>query len=139
MSERLTDDEVTVLLIAAHGESMMAIGRWEPAVESLVRKGFMRQMDRFNNFITPAGKAAIEAADKEDEAAVEQALRATVRKAHLIAPLQNKMQGEVEAAAQALVQAAHAAHAATGDLMGVAIDKIAAIAVRRAKEMTDGT
>jgi hypothetical protein len=59
----LTQDELTVLLIAAEGESMMPIGRWEAPVASLVAKGYLHSNDKFNNFITDAGRKAAEAQD----------------------------------------------------------------------------
>ena len=34
----LTDDERTVLMIAAQGQSMMPLGRWETPVEHLVER-----------------------------------------------------------------------------------------------------
>lgn len=55
----LSDDEYTVLLIAKEGESMMPIGRWQPAVESLVRQGYLHRHDKFNNVITDKGRAVV--------------------------------------------------------------------------------
>jgi hypothetical protein len=56
---QLSDDEFTVLSIAAEGESMMPLGRWEQPVEHLVELGFLEQHDKFNNTITSAGKIAL--------------------------------------------------------------------------------
>lgn len=69
----LSDDEYTVLMIAAEGESMMPIGRWQPAVESLIERGYLRSLDRFNNVITPQGRAAIGTRNAEDQGAIQQA------------------------------------------------------------------
>ena len=66
----LTQDELTVLLIAAGGESMMPIGRWASPVESLVRRGYLHANDRFNNVITPEGRAAAELTQASNERAV---------------------------------------------------------------------
>jgi len=63
----LTRDELTVLLIAAEGESMMPIGRWEAPLKSLLAKGYMHANDKFNNVITPAGRAAAQR-DEDDTA-----------------------------------------------------------------------
>ena len=54
----LSQDELTILMIAAEGESMMPIGRWEKPLDSLVAKGFMHRHDKFNVVITPAGRQA---------------------------------------------------------------------------------
>jgi len=62
----LSDDEWTCLMIAAEGASMMAVGRWEASVDSLVTKGFMQRNDKFNNFITPAGREACRRAREEN-------------------------------------------------------------------------
>ncbi len=65
----LSQDELTVLMIAVHGESMMAIGRWQKPIESLLQKGYMQSRggDNFNCIITDAGRAACEARDKQDQ------------------------------------------------------------------------
>ena len=69
----LTADERTVLEIASHGESMMPIGRWEQPVEHLVELGFLDGPDRFNRYITDAGRKALEAdVDKADDAFAKQ-------------------------------------------------------------------
>ena len=65
----LSQDELTVLMIAVHGESMMAIGRWQKPIERLLQKGYMQSRggDNFNCIITPAGRAACEARDAQDQ------------------------------------------------------------------------
>jgi hypothetical protein len=64
----LSDDELTILAIAAEGESMIPLGKWEKAVERLVSLGYLRRLDKFNNVITARGKAR--AAAQEDADAV---------------------------------------------------------------------
>jgi hypothetical protein len=59
----LTQDELTVLMIAAEGESMMPIGRWEAPTRALVAKGYLLANDKYNNVITEAGRQAAEQAD----------------------------------------------------------------------------
>ena len=54
----LSQDELTILMIAAEGESMMPIGRWEKPLDSLVAKGLMHRHDKFNVVITPDGRKA---------------------------------------------------------------------------------
>jgi len=51
MSE-LSQDEFTVLLIAAEGESMIPIGRWKAPILALTDRGFMRKDDDVNFSIT---------------------------------------------------------------------------------------
>lgn len=67
-SSELTEDELTCLGICAQGESLAAIGRWEPSVDALVEKGLLVRHDKFNNTITPAGRAALagETADADE-------------------------------------------------------------------------
>lgn len=77
----LTTDELTVLMIAAQGESMMAIAHWKQPVESLIAKGYLQSRgdDNFNCVITPAGRAACEARDREDMDAFKNAVAKKVR------------------------------------------------------------
>ncbi len=68
----LTEDELTILMIAMRGESMMPIGRWEDTVLGLARRGFLEKRDTFNYFITDAGREACKGAEAEDDRALEQ-------------------------------------------------------------------
>ena len=61
----LTQDELTVLLIAAEGERMMPIGRWEAPAQSLLTKGYLQRnvspqdpSGMYNLTITSAGRKA---------------------------------------------------------------------------------
>ena len=54
----LSQDELTVLLIAAKGESMIPIGKWGKAIKDLAARGLMRATDDANYFITEAGRKA---------------------------------------------------------------------------------
>jgi hypothetical protein len=69
----LTNDEKTILMIAASGQAMIPIGRWEKPTKALVERGYMAPRPHpgdptghFNNFITDAGRLAIEQAEKDD-------------------------------------------------------------------------
>jgi hypothetical protein len=66
---RLTDDEFAVLMIAAQGESMMAIGHWQKPIEHLIELGYLKSRggDNFNCVITPEGREACKARDREDQ------------------------------------------------------------------------
>ena len=74
----LTQDELTVLLIAAEGQSMAPIGRWEAPTNSLVAKGYLKSLDKFNNVITPAGLVACNKADDDNARALITANNAVV-------------------------------------------------------------
>lgn len=124
----LSDDEYTVLLIAAEGESMLPIGRWQAPVENLVSRGLLRSLDRFNNVITSAGRKAIGERNKEDETAIRQASR-QVLDAH------TEARQAVEDSAQALARAAKASVKATGDQAITAVLSWNAEVLRKAMEL----
>jgi hypothetical protein len=124
----LSDDEFAVLLIAAEGESMIPIGRWQAPVENLVARGFLRQLDRFNNVITTEGRKAIDARNKDDEGAIRQASRAVM-------VAQAAARTHVEEAAQSLASAARASTQATGDRADTAVLNWNAEVLRRALEL----
>lgn len=69
----LTNDERTVLMIAAEGQSMMPIGRWQDPVQSLTQRGLLKAEDTFNCVITPAGREAVAADDVETDRALTKA------------------------------------------------------------------
>ena len=64
----LSDEEIAVLELSHQGNSMMPIGRWEKSVERLVRLGYLRAFDRFNNEITDQGRYALEQARENTDA-----------------------------------------------------------------------
>ena len=73
----LSQDELTVLLVAREGEPMMPIGRWEAPVRSLLARGYLRSHRHegdptgyFNNYITPQGKLAADKAEDDSLRAV---------------------------------------------------------------------
>lgn len=124
----LSDDEFTVLMIAAEGESMMPIGRWQAPVENLVARGYLRQLDRFNNVITTEGRKAIGERNAEDESAIRQASRQ-------VADAQGEARKAAEEAAQALARAAKASVRATGDRADTAVLNWNAEILRKALEL----
>lgn len=65
----MTDDEMTVLLIAAQGSSMIPIGRWEQSIFALTERGLMKCNDAVNYVITPKGREAVKQEEKERDAA----------------------------------------------------------------------
>ena len=84
MTEPLTDDEYSVLMIAAEGQSLMPIGRWEKPVERLVSRGLLHSHDRFNNVITPMGRAALAGHEAQVDLGIKQAINGI--KAAALAP-----------------------------------------------------
>jgi hypothetical protein len=66
----MTDDEMTVLLIAAQGESMIPIGRWEQPILALTERGLMQRNDASNYGITEKGKRAVKQEETERDAAL---------------------------------------------------------------------
>ena len=126
----LSQDELTVLMIAAQGESMMAIGRWQKPIESLLQKGLMmsRGGDNFNCVITDTGRAAA----KEAEDAPFRELLETGSK---IGATQKGIRDFAEQAAQLLAKAARASHSAVGDAPEYAAKKWSEIILQRALEI----
>lgn len=130
----LTDDERTVLMIAAEGESMMAIARWEKPVESLIQKGLMRRGDKFNNFITQAGRIALGAAFPGTVYG-DEAYRQILETAAKVRNAQTQAAQSAEQVAQHLVIAAKASHAVTGDSLEHSAREWSRIALERALEL----
>lgn len=127
----LTPDEKTVLMIAAEGQSMMAIARWEKPIESLVAKGLMQRGDQFNNWITPKGRAAINEPDTEEDEAYRQILT----KGAQVRDARQQAQASVEQAAMHLSLAAKASAVATGDTLENAARAWSSVVLERALEL----
>jgi hypothetical protein len=134
----LSQDEKTVLLIAAEGEPMMPIGRWKPAVEALVTKGFMKPHPHpgdptgyFNHRITAAGVEAVVDAEHDDD----QALKALISRSNSIGHEHKKLRKTAEQIAVQLVDIAEASHKVTGDAKVEALRQWAKVILERALEM----
>lgn len=68
----LTNDELTLLMLADNGEFLAPIGRWKPSILALTEKGFLRKVNDVNYVITPAGSAARSAGEQAaDQALVD--------------------------------------------------------------------
>jgi len=107
---KLTDDELTILMIADKGEPMLAIGRWEQPVKSLVAKGYLHDTGT-SHHITSAGRKAAAAEGDPDDAL-----------AHRMIGIHNKRiqvrsvaQPLIESAAASLATAARETSKITGD------------------------
>ena len=70
----MTDDEYTVLMIAAEGESMIPIGRWEEPIRTLTLAGLMRKLDQVNYVITQAGRCAMVDEESQRDGALKKVL-----------------------------------------------------------------
>lgn len=124
----LSQDELTVLMIADKGESMMAIGRWEAPVNSLVARGYLKQHDKFNNSITDAGRQAVNQ-DEDDD------IRAMITVNNAIANGRQKTREAAEAIAVQLVDLAEASSRITGDSKRDALEKWSRQILTRALEI----
>lgn len=124
----LSADELTVLLIAAKGESMMPIGRWEAPVKSLLARGYLHAGDKFNNFITDAGRRAV---NKDEDDTVRQMLNLN----NTIVEQKTKLRGDVEQITTQLVDIAESTHAVTGEPKKEALERWARIILTRALEL----
>ena len=134
----LTPDETTVLLIAAKGEPMMPIGRWAAPTKALVAKGLLKPhkhegdpTGHFNNYITPAGTAAVADLDKQED----QALVDVINLSRGITHAQNKAAANAEAIAVQLVDLAELSSKATGDAKVEALRNWARVILERALEV----
>ncbi len=126
----LTDDEATVLQIAAQGMTIGAIGRWAGAVESLLTRGLLKDMsgDKFNCVITDAGRSAMDGQEAEDDRALGNA----VDRMREMAIAQRSIQEMSEQCAQVLVKIAEASSVVTGDAKDVAAKNWVKVILTRA-------
>jgi hypothetical protein len=134
----LTNDEKTVLLIAAEGEPMMPIGRWRAPAEELVRKKYLKPTPHdgdpegfFNLRITAAGREAVGGVDREDD----EALRDMVMLNASLQHSQAQIRANAEAIAVRLVDLAQDSQKVTGDPAVEALEKWTRLILKRALEM----
>ena len=124
----LSQDELTVLLIAAEGESMMPIGRWEAPTQSLVAKGYLHANDKFNNVITEAGRKACKQAEDDS-------MRALVGVGNEIVQAHRKTAARAEELAVLLAELATYSSSVTGDDKVKALRKWGKTVLERALEL----
>ena len=131
----LSQDELTVLLIAAKGEPMMPIGRWKAPTEQLVKRGYIKPhphpgdpTGHFNNYITPEGRAAVEIAEDEP-------LREMLQVGASIQHEHRKIRAHAEQIAVQLVELAQASHKVTGDTPVQALENWSRTILKRALDM----
>lgn len=130
----LTEDERTILEIAAKGESMIPIGRWERPVLNLKKRGFLAGPDKFNMFITDAGRAAIDDAEKE----TDRQLGRTIEQAGKIQIAQADIQRDIESMAKRLVGIIRESAAITGDREANVLVNWCAVLARRTAQLLGG-
>lgn len=75
----MTNDEMTVLMIAAQGEAMIPIGRWEKPIRDLTAQGLMRKLDGVNYVITDEGRRAVKTEEQQRDGDFANALKARRR------------------------------------------------------------
>lgn len=138
MTEPLSQDELTVLLIAARGEPMIPIGRWKAPTESLLQRGYLQSRPHagdptgyFNNYITPEGRKA---AERDEDQHLVDILNASGAIQHA----QQKLRGDAEAIAVQLVDLAQASSKVTRDSAQESLKKWSVGIFARATEMLNG-
>jgi FkbM family methyltransferase len=72
----MTDDELTILMIAAQGETLAPIGRWKEPLLGLAEQGLMERLDDHNYRITRKGEAAVRVEEQERDGAFRKVLAA---------------------------------------------------------------
>lgn len=131
----LTQDELTVLLIAVQGQPMIPIGRWEAPTRSLVAKGLLMPHPHpgdptgaSNNYITVAGRVAAEEAENAS-------LRAAIEVNNKIVGAKNKARDKAEKIAAKLAELVDLTNEVTGEDKKAALDRWVQIVSARAMEL----
>jgi hypothetical protein len=130
----ITDDEFSVLMIAAQGEYMLPIGRWKPSIESLTQKGLMccQHINGGPQYtITRAGKAAI---NEREQTETESFSAASAR----VAKAQKAARELVEETAKLLVETAKVSSTLTGDTPETSARKWSPLILERALDILNG-
>jgi hypothetical protein len=112
----MTNDEFTCLEICGQGEMLAPIGRWEAPVKALAARKLLVAHDAFNYGITDAGREALEAHGKEEDAI----LAAYIEKSNKAATGLEAARRELNKCATVLAAAAKASAAINGDAPEVA-------------------
>ena len=131
MSEAITDDEATVLMIAAEGEILAPIGRWEQPIKALHARGLMKMYNPWNYGIDDAGKAAL--ADREK--AIDEDLKAVLNGGNKIATVNASARVAAEESAKHLANAIRTSVIATGEKPEVCARNWMEAIIKRALEL----
>lgn len=134
----LSQDELTVLLIAAKGQPMMPIGKWKDPARSLLTQGLLAATPSFgdpegmfNLRITAAGSAEVERQDT----IYDDQLGQMITTSNVIAHEQKKARAHAEQIAVQLVDLAEAASKVTGESRVDALRQWAKVILERSLEM----
>lgn len=127
----ITDDEYSVLMIAAEGQWLAPIGRWAKPVRDLAMRGLMVRRDEMNYTITDSGRVAMLEREQADDVALGKALGNVARAAQVQAPISDF----AEQAALLLADAGKASSRVTGDTPETAVRKWSEVILRRALEI----
>jgi hypothetical protein len=130
----ITDDEFSVLLIAAQGEYMLPIGRWKPSIEALTAKGLMckQHINGGSQYlITKAGRAAINDREREETEVFSVA-------SSRVAQAQKQARELVDEAARALANCAKVSSTLTGDTPETSARKWSPLILERALDIING-
>lgn len=99
--QKLSEDEFTVLKIAAQGQSMIAIGRWEKATKALAEKKYLHANDSVNYVITTAGQAVLDGYEDNE-------IRGLIEMNNKVANVNMQVRLSIEEAAKQIVIASRA-------------------------------
>jgi len=129
----LSDDEFTVLMIAAGGESMIPIGRWERPVKALAERGLLNRLNEANYVITEAGRLAVRERDRQDD----KLLADVINKRNAVVRAQEDAAKVAEKIAKELALLVKLSCSVTGDSPHFALDQWSKVIFDRAKELID--
>ena len=127
----LSNDEMSVLMIAAQGQTMLPIGRWEEPTKSLATKGFMKCEIIAGGpqyTITEAGRAAMEKGDDDN-------IRGIIETTSEVGTMQKEARAGAEKAAQLLAKIAKLSASITGDTPETAARRWSTIVLNRALDI----
>ena len=127
----LSNDEMSVLMIAAQGQTMLPIGRWEEPTKSLAAKGFMKCEILAGGpqyMITEAGRAAMEKGDDDN-------IRAIIETTSEVGTTQKEARVGAETAAQMLAKIVKLSTPITGDIPETAARRWSTIILNRALDI----
>lgn len=127
----LSQDELTCLMIAAEGQSLIAIGRWEKPLASLVQRGLVTRHDKANHSITDAGRLALADEERKTDHALGQMIEGSSR----IGSEQARIRAQAEQMAQTLATMANDSSRITRDATTDAARKWSDIVLNRALEI----
>jgi hypothetical protein len=134
ISMSLTNDEMSVLMIADRDEYMLAIGRWELPVKSLAKRGLLK-CETLNGgpqyTITDAGREAMKQGDDDN-------IRAIIDASYSIGVAQKEIRVGAETTAQMLAKCAKMSAPITGDTPETAARRWSAIILNRALDIING-